>query len=732
MSIGTENAYNGPYEANGVTTEFPFDFSVLADTQVAVKLIDTDGSETVVDAADYSVTLNGAVPTDGTVIFGAAPASGQVIVLLDLPFTQETEFVDGSAWKAGPVNNVNDRAALRDQILKRETDRAIKAPIGDTVDLPPAAQRANKFLGFDGTGALQMNAGPIATVIDSSVTVIDTAAGIPAASFDVSIDRISTRGFAAVNDGGAAVYQRTTETLAAGGEDIWWFTADDASKWKIVAAPEHFAAQFGALGGSGIDVRPILNTALASGQVSVINLGPLTHYMTGATSGTYSVKIPSGKGLRGVSKSLSWLKLVPVTLGAQATAIQTIYFEDDTGGFAEDFSLDCQRSGVGGGMNDRVSGVTIRAKSANGKGTRVRRVDVYNATGYGHYESADSGRTLRQIQREDCRSFNCGVGFETTGNSEVKSIDCYVDASATPWDGGSLIACEAMYHEYGAISRVERIRCRGYGQAGAGFFPVTVGANIGTIIYGECYCVVTNAVPALNALGQSGYVINDLRVFGGEFTSANADGAIFTKTTAQLHDTKLYGGYDADTGGGNGAGANVSTDAVVDFYQCDIKGRSDNPGAGAAYGIFQQGTGVARLHGGKVEAIGPSGLMNALGGTVTVVLDALLTPAVAGVGTALPNYRQRKRGTATGWTLYNPGTPEFSWINIVLDTAVSSRALTDVVLTLQDADGATGVVPNDLSLTFNWQSDTTIQVQVPPGVTTTDLTLKYSIIEWVS
>ena len=133
MAIGTENAFSGPYTANGVTTAFPFDFTVLADTQVAVMLIDADGAETTADPADYSVSLNGAAPTDGTVTFTVAPATGyQVVPLLDMPFTQETQFVDGSAWKAAPANNVNDRAALRDQVLKLGVDRSLKVPFGET------------------------------------------------------------------------------------------------------------------------------------------------------------------------------------------------------------------------------------------------------------------------------------------------------------------------------------------------------------------------------------------------------------------------------------------------------------------------------------------------------------------------------------------------------------------------------------------------------------------------
>lgn len=167
MAIGTENAFSGPYDANGVTTAFPFTFSVLVTSEVAVLLIASDGTETIADTGDYVVTLNGTAPTDGTVTFTAAPESGyQIVPILDPAFTQETQFVDGSAWKASPANNVNDRAALRDQALKRDVARSLKVPFGETGSiLPSAAEMAGNFLAGDAEG----------NIIAASGTGADTA-----------------------------------------------------------------------------------------------------------------------------------------------------------------------------------------------------------------------------------------------------------------------------------------------------------------------------------------------------------------------------------------------------------------------------------------------------------------------------------------------------------------------------------------------------------------------------
>lgn len=152
MAVETTNAYSGPYATNGVTTTFPFTFSAMSADDVAVILRDADGVDTI--ATGYSVSLTGAAPSPGSVIFDVAPADGlELLPYLDPEFTQETEFEDGSAWLARPVNNANDRAVLRDQVLKRDLERAILAPIGESgVTLPSIAGRVGKFLAFDASG----------------------------------------------------------------------------------------------------------------------------------------------------------------------------------------------------------------------------------------------------------------------------------------------------------------------------------------------------------------------------------------------------------------------------------------------------------------------------------------------------------------------------------------------------------------------------------------------------
>lgn len=148
MAVGTTNAMSGPFTTNGATVAFPFTFTALSTDDVTVISRDADGEETTVSDALYTVTLG--AESGGTVTFDNAPLSGATLfVLLDPGMEQETEFEQGGRYLAAAHNAALDRAALRDQALRRDVDRSIRAPVGETMGELPA-DRGGKFLAFDG------------------------------------------------------------------------------------------------------------------------------------------------------------------------------------------------------------------------------------------------------------------------------------------------------------------------------------------------------------------------------------------------------------------------------------------------------------------------------------------------------------------------------------------------------------------------------------------------------
>lgn len=157
MAVETTNAFSGPFLPNGATTVFPFDFTAPSAEEVAVMLRSASGAESF--PTDFGVTINPG--SGGTVTFLNPPAAGsELYILLDPDFRQQIGFENGSGWLAEPVNEIADRSAARDQVLKREIGRSILAPLGEgAMTMPPAADRAGKFLSFLVDGGILMSSG---------------------------------------------------------------------------------------------------------------------------------------------------------------------------------------------------------------------------------------------------------------------------------------------------------------------------------------------------------------------------------------------------------------------------------------------------------------------------------------------------------------------------------------------------------------------------------------------
>lgn len=190
MAVSTDNAYSGPYLANGATTVFPFTFTAPTPDEVEVLVRDADGAE--VPSGQFSVTVNSGA--GGAVTFYTAPASGLTVMPLLAPlFTQDLLFANGAAWLAEPVNEGYDRGAIRDQVLKREADRGVKVPLGEEgLRLPPLNARAERLPAFDAIGGLGVMEGvSVIVTLDS----LGRPAGTPV--FDI----LSSIGTMILDDG---------------------------------------------------------------------------------------------------------------------------------------------------------------------------------------------------------------------------------------------------------------------------------------------------------------------------------------------------------------------------------------------------------------------------------------------------------------------------------------------------------------------------------------------------
>lgn len=165
MSVTNQTPINR-YAANGVTTVFPYTFLILAAADIKVTV---DGVTKTL-TTDYTVSGAG-TPSGGNVTFLVAPASGTtVVVKRNMAYKRDTDYQDNGDLLADTLNPDQDAPVLMLQQVAAAVSLALRAPDTDSaslnMELPVAASRALKYLGFDISGN--------ATVLDGSGTTTDS------------------------------------------------------------------------------------------------------------------------------------------------------------------------------------------------------------------------------------------------------------------------------------------------------------------------------------------------------------------------------------------------------------------------------------------------------------------------------------------------------------------------------------------------------------------------------
>lgn len=122
------------YAGNGTTVTFPVPFLFYDDAHVVVR---TKKDETVTDCVrgvDYSIAGAGD-DNGGTVTFFAAPDDGtQVSILREVPFVQNTRYLDGDPMPAELLERNLDVLTMQTQQLKEQSDRAVSVDIFSNSD----------------------------------------------------------------------------------------------------------------------------------------------------------------------------------------------------------------------------------------------------------------------------------------------------------------------------------------------------------------------------------------------------------------------------------------------------------------------------------------------------------------------------------------------------------------------------------------------------------------------
>jgi hypothetical protein len=208
MTISVTDAASGPYYPNGVTVDFPFDFSVGSVGELRVLLLGTDGVEEEIDPAGYSATI--AVDGEGgTVHMAAAPVyDGRPLwVSLDPTFEQEILFEDEGPFNSAVLNPLADQSARRALWLRDRILRSVQLPFGE---IGPkigaiATRLGGKILGFNAaTGAMEVQgAGAFKGDPGGNAMAIGLFSQAAALSIPVGTDLVQTSGWGARGVGSA-------------------------------------------------------------------------------------------------------------------------------------------------------------------------------------------------------------------------------------------------------------------------------------------------------------------------------------------------------------------------------------------------------------------------------------------------------------------------------------------------------------------------------------------------
>lgn len=155
MTVPSETNRSGPYNGNGSTTVFDYQFRIVDEDHLKVIKTSALGVETILTIdTDYVVSDVGEA-AGGQVACTVAPAVGETITILrNIPFVQETDLENQGAYYAETVEDALDLAAMRDQQLSEEVGRSLKIPgsFGGDADLDLPAPEGLKFIAWNEAG----------------------------------------------------------------------------------------------------------------------------------------------------------------------------------------------------------------------------------------------------------------------------------------------------------------------------------------------------------------------------------------------------------------------------------------------------------------------------------------------------------------------------------------------------------------------------------------------------
>jgi len=184
MTIANEDARTGPYNGNGSTTVFAYDFKVTDQSHLVVTLTSSAGVDTIQTITTHYTVSGVGDEGGGNVTMVTAPASGeQLTITRSVTKTQTNDYQNRGSFRPDNVEGALDKLTQITQDLDEELNRAVKQPVTSTTELtfPAPTGNASKVIQFN-SSADGLEAGPTATEISNAETNATAAAASASAA----------------------------------------------------------------------------------------------------------------------------------------------------------------------------------------------------------------------------------------------------------------------------------------------------------------------------------------------------------------------------------------------------------------------------------------------------------------------------------------------------------------------------------------------------------------------
>ena len=219
-----DNTSRNQYTATSGQTVFAYTFEIVDKSHIVV----LKNGVTLSEGTDYTVS-NVGNNSGGNVTLTVGATTGDILTLYrDMPYSRTQNYTNSGDFLASEVNSDFDNLWLAGEQTDRSFSQSIRKPITDSdsisMELPAAADRADKLLGFDSNGA------PSASLVTGDAQTIADIAGDIKTLAEIQDGTVATDAITNVN----AI--RSNVTTVAGIASNVTTVANNTSNINAVAA----------------------------------------------------------------------------------------------------------------------------------------------------------------------------------------------------------------------------------------------------------------------------------------------------------------------------------------------------------------------------------------------------------------------------------------------------------------------------------------------------------------